>query len=219
MCVALYQIKALNMKSKYILSFLRVSVSVLFFILLFFSVFFLGASIVAIMGNNRGMEMTNKSYTYKVKAFGLKNEAEPITYSQDSIIQYHRVADEYAVQVDPKSSMGYYSLLMKLVYMGLGLAVLWNFKKIFKETNLRSPFKNSIIRRLKTLAILFIVSDLIKLADYFLFNSYLHQSIASPKFQLLTDVGNGFITGLVILIIAVIYERGKELEEENALTV
>jgi hypothetical protein len=32
-------------------------------------------------------------------------------------------------------------------------------------------------------------------------------------------VGNGFITGLVILIIAVIYERGKELEEENALTV
>jgi hypothetical protein len=207
------------MKSKYILSFLRISVSILFYILLVFSVLFLIASIASVAGNDKATDMTKKSYSYKVKAFGLQNTEEPYTYSQDSIIKYQRVADEYAVVIVPRSTIGYYAMIMKLLYMALGLGILWNFKKIFKETNFKQPFKSIIIKRLKTLAALFIISDLVKLLDYFLFNSYLHHSLASPKFQLLTDVGNGFITGLVILIIAVIYERGKELEEENALTV
>lgn len=207
------------MKSTFILSFLRVSVTVLFYILLFFTLFFLGASIVSLAGNHNGMELTRKSYTYKVKAFGINNAAETSTYSKDSIVQYRRVADEYSVQVNPISSIGYFSLVMKLVFMGLGLGVLWNFKKIFTETNLKSPFKGQIIKRLKILAALFIISDLVNLLDYFVFNSFLHQSIASPQFQLLTDVGNGFIIGMIILVIAVVYERGKELEEENALTI
>jgi hypothetical protein len=207
------------MKSKYILSFLRISVSILFYILLVFSVLFLIASIASVAGNDKATDMTKKSYSYKVKVFGLQNTEEPYTYSQDSIIKYQRVADEYAVVIVPRSTIGYYAMIMKLLYMALGLGILWNFKKIFKETNFKQPFKSIIIKRLKTLAALFIISDLVKLLNYFIFNSYLHHSLASPKFQLLTDVGNGFITGLVILIIAVIYERGKELEEENALTV
>ena len=207
------------MKSTFILSFLRVAVTVLFYILLFFTLFFLGASIVSLAGNHNGMELTRKSYTYKVKAFGINNAAETSTYSRDSIVQYRRVADEYSVQVNPISSIGYFSLVMKLVFMGLGLGVLWNFKKIFTETNLKSPFKGQIIKRLKILAALFIISDLVNLLNYFVFNSFLHQSIASPQFQLLTDVGNGFIIGMIILVIAVVYERGKELEEENALTI
>ena len=207
------------MKSTFILSFLRVAVTVLFFILLFFTLFFLGASIVSLAGNQNGMELTKRSYTYKVKAFGVDDAAEASTYSQDSIVTYKRVADEYSVQVNPISSIGYFSLVMKLVFMGLGLGVLWNFKKIFTETNIRSPFKGQIIKRLKILAALFIISDLVNLLNYFVFNSFLHQSIASPRFQLLTDVGNGFIIGMIILVIAVVYERGKELEEENALTI
>ena len=207
------------MKSTFILSFLRVAVTVLFYILLFFTLFFLGASIVSLAGNHNGMELTRKSYTYKVKAFGINNAAETSTYSRDSIVQYQRVADEYSVQVNPISSIGYFSLVMKLVFMGLGLGVLWNFKKIFTETNLKSPFKGQIIKRLKILAALFIISDLVNLLNYFVFNSFLHQSIASPQFQLLTDVGNGFTIGMIILVIAVVYERGKELEEENALTI
>ena len=207
------------MRSTYILSFLRISVSVLFYILLVFSVLFLVASIASIAGNNKAGDLTKKSYSYRVKAFGLQNTSEPFTYSQDSIVKYQKVADEYSVVLEPSSTIGYYAMIMKLVYMALGLVILWNFKKIFKETSFRQPFKYTIIKRLRTLAALFILSDVIRLLDYFLFNSYLHHSIASPKFQLLTDVGNGFITGLVILVIAVIYERGKELEEENALTV
>lgn len=207
------------MRSTYILSFLRISVSVLFYLLLLFSVLFLVASIASVAGNEKATEMTKKSYSYKVKAFGLLNPEEPYTNSQDSILKYRRVADEYTVVIEPRSTIGYYAMIMKLVFMAIGLGILWNFKKIFKETNLKQPFKGTIIKRLKTLASLFIFTDIVKLLDYFLFNSYLHHSLASPQFQLLTDVGNGFITGLVILIIAVIYERGKELEEENDLTV
>ena len=103
--------------------------------------------------------------------------------------------------------------------MGMGIAVLWNFNKIFSETNLDDPFKYSIPKRLKILAALFIGADLLKLADYFLFNSFIKQSIAMAHLKLITDTGSGIITGLIIWIIAIVYQKGVDLQEENALTV
>jgi hypothetical protein len=66
---------------------------------------------------------------------------------------------------------------------------------------------------------LFIASDLFNLLNYFLLNSFIKQSIASPHLKLITKVGDGFIIGLVVWIIAVVYQRGIDLQEENALTV
>ncbi|HEX5024934.1 MAG TPA: DUF2975 domain-containing protein [Agriterribacter sp.] len=208
------------MKPRLILSFLKVATSILMWLLIGFTAFVLVASILAIADSNAAQpKMGLKANPYEVLAFEGAPEALPYTYATDSVVSYQQVVNRYKVQVSPHSAMGYYSMVMALIFMGLGIAVLWNFKKIFSETNLDDPFKHNIPRRLKILAVLFIVSDVLKLINYFLFNSFLHQSIINPRFQLITDTGSGIITGLIIWIIAVVYHRGIELQQENALTV
>jgi len=204
------------MKPKFILSFLKIATSILMWLLIAFTAFVLVASILKISGgNNIGL----KPNAYEVLAFDGAPEAQPYTYATDSVVSYQQVVNRYNVQVSPNSGMGYYTAIMALIFMGLGIAVLWNFKKIFSETNLDDPFNHNIPRRLKILAVLFIVSDGLKLINHFLFNRFLHQSVVTPGFQLITDTGSGIITGLIIWIIAVVYHRGVELRQENALTV
>lgn len=163
--------------------------------------------------------MLNSGLTYEVLAFGTNKQEQPLIYSQDSVAHYQDLKDHYTLQVKPDSAMGYYCLIMQMIFLGLGISILWNFKRIFRDTKLNNPFRHTIVKRLSILAALFIISDILKLVDYFLFNNFLHQSITSPRFQLLTDTGNGIITGLIILVIATIYQRGVALQEENALTV
>ena len=207
------------MPSRFILSFLKICTSILFYLLVFFTLIFVVTSILNIAGNYQAKNLTRKTFSYEVLAIDKKNTEIPSTVSADNLVSYRPIQNHYTLQVEPNSPIGYYAFLSKLIFLVLGIGVLWNFKKIFKETNLDHPFKVSIITRLNILAALFIISDILKFIDYLLFNGFLHQSVASPRFQLLTDVGNGIITGLIIFIISVIYQRGIALQEETALTV
>ena len=207
------------MPSRIILHFLRISVTIMYYLLLIFTVGFMVVSILNIAGYDQAKKINRKTFSYEVLAFGSKNTQVPSTYSSDSVVRYQQVQNHYTVEVEPNSNFGYYAFITRLLFMILGIGVLWNFKKIFRETNFDHPFKVSITRRLRFLAALFIISDVLKIINYILFNSILHQSIATPRFQLLSDVGNGIITGLIIFIISVIYQRGTAFQDETALTV
>ena len=206
------------MPTKFILSFFRVSVTILFYLLIAFTLFILVASLVSITsGNNQ--KLTNFTYSYEAMIFRKGNQELPFTYAADSTVRYHPLPNRYQLQVEPRSAIGYYAFISKLIFLGLGIAVLWHFKKIFQQTDLSHPFSYSIIRRLKILAALFIIADVLGLINYFMFNNYLNQAIAAPHMQLVTKFGDDLITGCIIWIIAVVYERGIVLQEENALTV
>jgi hypothetical protein len=208
------------MPSNFILSFLRKSVTVLLYLLISFTLIFFIISVLNIAGtSNQATKLTGKTYSYEVMGFGAKSKDTEFIYSADSLVRYRGVKDHYTLQIEPNSLMGYYALIMRLMFLGLGIGVLWNFKKIFKETRLDTPFKHSAVKRLKILAALFIVSDVLKLTDYLLFNSFVAHSISSPQFELLTTIGDGLITGIIIWIIAVVYQRSLYLQEENALTI
>jgi hypothetical protein len=161
---------------------------------------------------------TIQNNSFEVKAIGQGIDSR-FMYSKDSLVQYKPLKDHYTLKVKPDSFAGYYAMGIKLITMLLGIGILWNFMKIFKETRLDNPFRHTVTKRMKILAILFIIIDVLKLADYFFFKHIINQSLPSPRFQLITETGNGFITGLIIWIIAVIYQRGIELQEENTLTV
>ncbi|HEV7621709.1 MAG TPA: hypothetical protein VGO09_08250, partial [Flavisolibacter sp.] len=161
------------MPTKLIFSFLKVSVTILFYLLCFFSFFFLITSVLTVTSKNKNEKILNaKGYNYEVAVFGTKTNEKPFVYSGDSIVRYQDIKDHYALQVKPRSGIGYYGVIIKLIFMGFGLAVLWNFKGIFKAMNLDHPFKQSIIKRLKILASLFIISDILKFIDYLVFNSF-----------------------------------------------
>ncbi|WP_152267961.1 DUF2975 domain-containing protein [Agriterribacter humi] len=207
------------MKPKFVLSFLRIATNILMWVLIVFTGFLLCVSIFNIVGNDKDRKLSGKNYVYEMTAFGEGQAEQPYLYAADSLVRYRTMANRYSVEIEPNSAIGYYTIFIKLIFMGMGIAVLWNFKKIFSETNLDDPFKYSITKRLKILAALFIVADLLKLTDYFLFNSFLRQSVTTPHLGLITNTGSGIITGLIIWIIATVYRKGIVLQEENALTV
>jgi hypothetical protein len=149
---------------------------------------------------------------------GINNTA---FYSTDSVVRVNDVKDHFLIELEPRSPIGYFALLMQTISIGISFVILWMFMKLFQQTNLEKPFSQKTTKQLKTLALLFIISDVVKLIKYFSFGAFLSKSFTSLSihFELLISVGSGIITGLIIWIIAVIFQRGIELQEENALTV
>ena len=208
------------MKARSILSFFRVSVSILFYFMFFFTALYLILSLLNLFGKNiEGMQLSNTAYSFNRMSFDGKGPDADYTYSDDRIVGYQQISDQYKVRIAPDSAAGYYSLFMQLVFLGSGLWILWVFMKIFGEMKLDNPFMPNIFRRVKILALIFIVSDVLKFLNYFILNSLISNSIQSPDFELITTVGDGIITGLIIWVIAMIYQRGIAIQEENAFTV
>ncbi|GAB3922367.1 hypothetical protein GCM10028804_19720 [Larkinella terrae] len=139
--------------------------------------------------------------------------------STDGLIKFFPIVNRYRLEVEPNSTLGYYSFAVILLNFLLIIGILAQFRQIFREANVVEPFKQSIFKRLKMLAILFVVSDVLKIVHYIIFNKLVFQQLHNSSFDLITQIGNGFITGLVIYAIAIIYQRGLFIQEENALTV
>lgn len=209
--------KLTAMSAKSIIAFLKISATVLFYFMVFITVVFLFVSLLNLSGKN--IVLPSKAYSFEVMAFGIKNPDPGFTYSSDSVVGYQQVYNRYTLLVKPGSLAGYFSLITTFIFMSLGIAILWNFKKIFSELNLNNPFMETVFRRLKILAFLFVLSDGLELFNYFALNRLIGLSLKSPDFELITTTGNGIITGLIIWIFAVIYQRGIALQEDNALTV
>lgn len=159
------------------------------------------------------------AYQQKVMGFGLISKELSFTYSADSLARYQRLRNHYIVEIRPNSGIGVFNLIINLIFIGLGICILWNFRKMFLETDLNNPFTPIVVQRLRTLALLFIIYDVFNMIEYLLFNRLLNRSVSLPHFELITTVGSGILTGMVIWILAVIFQRGISLQEEIALTV
>jgi len=209
--------KTKHMKPSSIFSFLRVATGFLFYSLIVITLAVIVISLLKFLGNSIGM--AKSVFSYEVLAFGAENSTPEMHYSADKLVQYTSIPNRYHLEVEPTSVLGYYSFFSTVVNLLLGIFILWLFKRIFSEANLAEPFKLSIFKRLKMLALVFVISDVFKFANYLIFSRLLHRSISTPEFQYITEIGNGIITGLIIYAIAVIYQRGLSIQEENALTV
>jgi hypothetical protein len=205
------------MKPSFIFSFLRVATGILFYSLIVIATVVIISSLLKFSGNT--IEMAKSVFSYEVMAFGTENGTPEVHYSVDKLVQYTSIPNRYHLEVEPTSVLGYYSFFSTVLNLLMGIVILWLFKRIFSEANLAEPFKPSIFKRLQILALLFAVSDIFKFINYLIFSRILHRSILVPEFQYITEIGNGIVTGLIIYAIAVIYQRGLSIQEENALTV
>ena len=126
------------MTTRFILSFLKIAATILFYFLALFTLLII---VSAITKNSREKyaadKISNNPYSFEVKGFGDGNKEQPIIYSNDSIVRYNTLNDHYIIEVSPGTKIGYYGLFMKLIYLCLGLVVLWNFRKIFKNYSVR----------------------------------------------------------------------------------
>lgn len=209
------------MGTNIIIKFIKIAATILFYFLVIVTTVFIGKTLMILIFNNNnpfaGME--DNDFTFEAKDFTLNNKNYSFQYSEDSTIRYQNISGLFKVQVTPKSALGITQIIFKILSLSLGMGVLWNFKKIFGALKLAQPFNRNVVNRLKVLAALFIVSDILVLIHYFIFNSYLKKSVTVYDLKMIAESENGLITGLIIWVIAIIYKRGMEIQEEHALTV
>lgn len=206
------------MKPQLVFSILRIGTNVLFYMLIVLTFIVVIVCVLKMAGMTE-MGDHQPVFTHEVMGYGASAPKPVIAYSADKLISYATIPNRYKLQVGPSSALGYFSFYYAVLNLCIGISILGLFRKIFKETDLIASFKNDVYRRLVVLAVIFAGSDVINFINYFIFNSLLKKSLATPHFELIADLGNGLLVGLLIYAIAIIYQRGLSIQEENELTV
>ena len=209
------------MKPRFIIAVFKVVATIGFCFLALFAILLLISFVCNFNGksnvfNDLGMPGTLK---YKVMSFAYPGREPKFDYTANQAVKYSSVVNEYNLEVSGGTAFGYYAILIRLIHLCLGMTILWLFRKIFKEIQLERPFKDRVVRLLNGLAMLFIAADIVNMLDYVIFNQFIRQLAPATGFKLLTDIGSGLIIGLIIWVIAVIYQRGVELQTQSDLTI
>lgn len=148
-----------------------------------------------------------------------KTETGSFIYKADKTVRYKEDRPTYSVDIRPNTTIGYYYMASTLIFLTLGVLILWTFWKIFAQISLDAPFRNRVVRHLYIVAYLFIISDVLGVIHYYILDRFIYSSIQAGGLHQISDIGSSLLIGLMILIIAVVYKRGLEIYEENSLTV
>ena len=208
------------MKSKWVISTLKVIFSIGFYLMAVVTICFLVGSVINLIEKDKPapINITN-GLTYEVLAFDKSKSPSHFIYSPDSTFRYQPAPGKFQLEAVRGSALGYYTVFYKFMQVLFATVIFWIFRRIFKEIKPDKPFKLNLVKYLKILAALFITSDLVRIPHYIIFNRFVHRSLPGPGFQLLIEIGNGAIIGLIIWVVAMIYQRGVALQAENDLTV
>jgi hypothetical protein len=215
------------MSPKAIINFLSKTTAVFFYLALILSLLHLFVGIRGIIINQNPAEgyhgFKGISIEYEVNglAIGRDMDHQPSSYSKDKLIRLDEKTNHYSIRVKARSLFNYCSLLMNVIEGGLVIGILWQFMRLFRQTNIQHPFDRQVVQQMKMLASLFILLGILKILQYLTYGTFLSKSFGSATIQadLLFKIGGRMLTGLIIWMIAIIFQRGIELQEENALTV
>lgn len=210
------------MSTKLILYFLKYGTSFIYYL---FAIWLFGSTVNEVYNliKNDSSDFTKIEHTNFTETFnGAGNYKQDSIYnfSVDKIIKYQRSENSYLIKVKTNSKIGIYNSCYWIIRLCFITGILWILKNIFNDINLSNPFKYSMVKKLKLLAIGFILYDIIEIANHFALNYLIEQSLVDLKLLEQSGFGGGdIVKGLIIFIIAIIYQRGVEIYEENTLTV
>jgi len=211
------------MKPKFIVSFLFYFFSFGFILSILIGAVFLVFSIVNLQDKSKsGFESYHLDLASDISIYNQGNTNVKYSYSGDSTIRYIPVMKEFNVEVKPHTPLAYYHVFFKLIVLCFAISLTWFSLKFFKEIKLEKPFNLRFIKYLKIMALIFISLDVLKFINNLIFNQLIHRSDLNPHFQfppINIGISNGILLGMSIWILAIIFQRGVELQNENDLTV
>ncbi|MBW8684519.1 DUF2975 domain-containing protein [Chitinophaga rhizophila] len=207
------------MKTKSILVILNVLAMSAYYVTLLIIVLLISLRIAGHVTGTRELQQISGSLVHRVTSFGEPEQPVQPRFLADGATTYRPVQHQYEVVATSNSAFGYYSLAVGVINLVIWLLILKSFMSIFKALDPDRPFNQQIIRLLKQLSLLFVAVDVIRIIHYFIFSRFVADTDAPFKLALNIDIGSSLITGLIIWVIAVIYQRGVELQTENELTV
>lgn len=210
------------MKPKFIISFLYYFIWIALVVLTLATVLFLVTSIINMHDKSKsGFVSEFMESGFPVSIYHDVATKVDYSYASDSTFRYIPVIKEYNVQVKSNTSLAYYFFIFKIILLSLNLIAPWFILKILKTIKQGNPFNFQSVKYLKIIAVIFITADILIFINNLIFNQFINQSELQHGFQFPNSysIGSGVFIGLVIWILAVIFERGVELQNENDLTV
>lgn len=211
--------KLLKMKPRIAIVILKILFQIGFYLLLVFTVLFLVLAIMNSTGAKTNLvNNMNHGLTFFVRSFNTSSGI-PVQTNKTNTANYQQLTNRYIFQANPDTPAGCYAVIIKLIYLCLGIAVLGLLIQILKKISAEQPFHLKIHKYFRLLALLFIINDLIKIFDYWIMGRIMHAQFPAMHFQLETEIGSGLITGLIIWVIAFVYARGVQLQDEQEFTI
>lgn len=210
------------MKTKFIVSVLYNLNWIGLVILTLVTVLFLVTSIINMHNKSKsGFDSDGIDVSFPISVYNRITKEVDYSFATDNTFRYMPV-NEYTVDVKPNTPLAYYFFIFKIIFISLAISGSWLIQKILKEIKKGNPFNFQSVKYLKIIAIIFISSDILKFINNLIFNQFIRQSESQHGFQfppITLSISNGILLGMVIWILAVIFQRGVELQTENDLTV
>lgn len=203
---------------KTILNVLKTGATILFYALIFFSVVIATRFINKLMAPDTYITINDGNVQSSFKSLNPEELAE-FTYTANHNARYKPNELSYSIEVKPNTLTGIYYMVSTLVFMLIGILILWTFKKIFTEISIDQPFKHRVVKYLQLLALLFILSEVLGFIHYFILGKLINSSLALNGLHQVSQKGSSLLIGFIVLIIMIVYKRGLEIYEENRLTV
>jgi len=209
------------MKPKFIVSVLFYLTGISFVVLTFGTVFFMVSTIIINIHDKsksdfepiQGMEVGNN-----ISIYGIGSKVD-YSYANDSTIRYYPKMGEYRIQVKSNTPLSYYFFLFRLIILAIVTTGTWFFLRILNEVKQGNPFNLRSIKYLKIIALVFITRDILEFINNLIFTQFIHASDPHAGFSMQLTISHGIIIGMSIWILAIIFQRGVELQTENDLTV
>lgn len=207
------------MKPPFVFRFLKASINMLYYFMIGVCILFVVAVMIkTVMPDKSFRKLGFTTDKFNVVSFGHHQESSLI-YSTDSTIRYQKPENKFVVQIKMNSGTGLYVLAVQFFSLILAVIILGVFRKIFKEMDLGNPFNYTLIKRLRRLALFFIIIDILKFINYFIFNFLLYTHLPDQHFALSVNIGTAIVIGAIIWLISIIFQRGLELQQEQDLTI
>ncbi|ACU63180.1 DUF2975 domain-containing protein [Chitinophaga pinensis] len=207
------------MKPKSIIKILNILITSTYYLTLLIAILLTSLWIFFFVTGNSAANGIPGGLTHEVISFAKTDQPAIRHFTADSTIAYAAVQNKYILNVKPFSGLGSYSHLYSAIKFVIWLLILRTFMNIFNALDPERPFTSKIVVLLKQLSILFVAADVFKILHYAIFSRFMHNLASSLQFSLNIEIGSGIITGLIIWIIAVVYQRGLEMQTESELTV
>jgi hypothetical protein len=215
------------MSAVFLFNFLRKATALIFFVFALSGLIYFIVGCRSIIINQspaagyKGFQGASAGYNVQGLSISRESDHQSDFYSKDSLVKVSEKTDYHIIQVKARSSFNYLALFAQTIQVGIILLIIWNFRQLFRQENFQHPFTRKVVRKLKKLAILFIALDVVRLIQYFTYSIFLEKLNMYPVIQadlVFGSVGN-ITTGLIVWVIAVIFQRGIDLQEESELTV
>jgi len=141
----------------------------------------------------------------------------PYMYSEGKLAALRQQPNRYQLFVPFRSPIGYYDYFLSMLLFAAVVFGMWQLRSIFRSISIKEPFAAANAGRIRNIGLLLIGADIVKIINYFIFDSMAKKYFWGT--ELITQIGNDFWIGSLLLALSVIYRRGVEIYSDNQLTI